>query len=178
MATIVGVEVDGGAVIAGDRRLTGDGTVRSESKRHVFDFGTVGAAAVGDSGGIDEFERRLRSEVQSHETEHGDPMNLTRLANVAADIAAAETVEAIVTALDDDVAKIRGIASDGSVLTDATAAFGSGAQTAVGVLDGANRNQSLDAGEDLLRDALDAAADRDTGTGAEYDVYRLADGGG
>lgn len=177
MATIVGIEVDGGAVVAGDRRLTDDGTVRSETKRHVFDFGAVGAAAVGESGGIDGFERRLRSEVQSHETDRGEPMSVTRLANVAADIAADEGVEAIVAATEDDAAKIRGIASDGSVLTDAIAAFGSGAQMAVGVLDGANRGQSLDAGEDLARDALDAASDRDTGTGEEYDTYRLADGG-
>lgn len=174
MATIVGIEVDGGAVLAGDRLLADEGTVESKNKQHVFDLGEVGAAAVGDSGGVDEFRRRLESEVRTHETEHGDPMSITRFANVASDIAEDEGVEAVVAARDDNhVPKVRGIGADGSVLTDATVALGSGAQLALGVLEGANRSQSLDGGEELARDAIDAAADRDAGTGEEVDVYRL-----
>ena len=174
MATIVGIEVDGGAVIAGDRQLTQGGTVQSRSKRHVFDFGDVGAAAVGESGGVDEFERRLESEVSDHETRQGDPMTITRLANLASEIAEDEGVEAIVAGHDDrEVARVRGIGSDGGVLTDATLALGSGAQVAVGILEGADRDISLDAGEELLRDTLDTVAERDTGTGDDVDTFRL-----
>lgn len=173
MATIVGLEVEGGAVLAGDRRTTDGGTVRSEDKRHVFDFGDAGAAAVGESGGVDAFSRRLESEVRDHETRHGEPMSLTRLANVASDIASEGGVEAIVAAREDDVPRIRGVGTDGSVLTDATAAFGSGSQLALGALEGADRNQSLDAGEDLARDAIGAATDRDVATGEDADTYRL-----
>jgi len=176
MATILGVEVDGGAVLAGDRLRTEGGTVKSENERHVFDFGAVGAAAVGDAGGVDEFERRLRSEVSDHETQHGNPMSVTRLANVASDLAEELGVEAVVAARDEDgVPRIRAVDADGGVLTDPTAALGSGAQFAVGLLDGADRSVSLDAAEELLRDALDTAAERDTGTGETVDVYRLGD---
>jgi len=176
MATILGVEVDGGAVLAGDRLRTEGGTVRSENERHVFDFGEAGAAAVGDAGDVDEFERRLRSEVSDHETQHGDPMRITRLANVAADLAGELGVEAVVAARDESgVPRVRAVGADGGVLTDPAAAFGSGAQFAVGVLDGADRDVSLDAGEQLLRDALDTAAERDTGTGGDVDAYRLGD---
>ena len=174
MATIVGIEVDGGAAIAGDRLLTEGGSVKSESKQHVFDFGDAGAAAVGDSGGVDEFRRRLESEIRDHETQHGESMEITRLGNVASDIAEDEGVEAIVAARDDrNVARIRGIGADGSVLTDATIALGSGAQFAIGILEGTERGISLDSGEDLVRDAIDTAAERDTATGDEVDTYRL-----
>ncbi|WP_135806547.1 Ntn hydrolase family protein [Halorussus marinus] len=177
MATILGVEVDGGAVLAGDRLRSEGGTVETENERYVFDFDEVGAAAVGDGGDVEEFERRLRSEVRDHETRDGDPMALTRLASVASDLAGELGVEAVVAARDEDgVPRIRAIGADGGVRTDPTAALGSGAQFAVGILDGADRNVDLDAGERLLRDALDTAAERDTGTGEEVDAYRLGDG--
>ncbi|PSQ46287.1 hypothetical protein BRD15_09415 [Halobacteriales archaeon SW_6_65_15] len=121
MATIVGIEVDGGAAIAGDRLLTEGGTVQSGSKQHVFDLGEVGAAAVGDSGGVD---------------------------------------------------------ATGGVTTDAVIAKGSGAQFTLGVLEGTDRSLSLDSAEDLLRDAIDTAADRDTATGEDVDVYSIDNDGG
>jgi 20S proteasome alpha/beta subunit len=175
MATIVGIEADGGGTIAGDRLLTRGGTVESEDKRHVFDFGDVGAASVGDSGGIDEFRRRLESEVESHETEHGEAMDLTRLASIASDIAADEGVEAIVVGRDDGAASIRGIGSDGSVLSDDVVAFGSGAQVAIGVLEGREDGIEVDDAEELARDAVETASDRDTDTGADVDTYRLSE---
>ncbi|MFC7078769.1 20S proteasome subunit A/B [Halorussus caseinilyticus] len=173
MATIVGIEADGGAVLAGDRRLTQGGTVSSERKRHVFDFGAVGAAAVGDSGAIDEFRRRLDAEIRSHETEADEPMGIDRLAAVASDIAADEGVEAIVAGRDDDGPCVRGVGGDGGVLTDEAVAFGSGAQLALGVLEGREEGLDVDAAAELAREAIAAAADRDTDTGADVDAYRL-----
>lgn len=179
MATILGIEVDGGAVLAGDRRRTEGGTVSSESESHVFDFGEVGAAAVGGAGDVDEFERRLRSEVSDHETRTGEPMSATRLANVAADVVGELGVEAVVAARDENgVPRVRAVGADGGVLTDAAVARGSGAQVAVGILDGSDRGVSLDAGEQLLRDTLDTVAERDTGTGEDVDTYRLGDDDG
>jgi proteasome beta subunit len=174
MATIVGIEADGGAVLAGDRLLTTGGTVSSERKRHVFDFGAVGAAAVGDAGGIDQFRRRLESEVESYETEHDEPMGLDRLVNVASDLASEEGVEVVVAGPDDDGdPRVRGIGADGGVLTDSALAFGSGAQLALGVLEGREGGIDLAAVETLARNAIETASDRDTDTGAEVDTYRL-----
>ncbi|WP_128478707.1 Ntn hydrolase family protein [Halorussus pelagicus] len=198
MATIVAVEADGGAVLAGDRRHTAGGTVASDDKRHVFDFGAVGAAAVrasdgvgepggagdaettGSAGGIDEFRRRLETEVEFHETERGEAMGVTRLATVASRIADDEGVEAVVAGRDDDKKndrqpRIRGLRSDGSILGDNVAAFGSGAQLALGVLEGREEGLSLDDVAELAREAIDTAADRDTDTDTEIDTYRLAD---
>lgn len=178
MATIVGIEASGGAILAGDRVLAEGGTVESKHKHHVFDFGDVGAAAVGESGDIDEFRRRLESENRTYETERGDPMDVMRFANVAADIAGEEGVEAIVVARDNrDVPRVRAIDAEGGILTDETVAFGSGAQFALGVLDGATVDIDLPAAEELARDAIEAAADRDTATGADIDTYRLSGDG-
>lgn len=175
MATIVGIEGDFGTVLAGDRRLTAGGSVASEAKPHVFDFGAVGAAAVGDSGSIDEFWRRLDSKVRSYETERGESMRLGRLASVASDLAAEAGVEAIVATRDEEgVARVRGIGADGGVITDATLAFGSGEQLALGVLEGRGEGIGLDEAEDLARKAIETVAERDTGTGEEIDTYRLA----
>jgi proteasome beta subunit len=173
MATIVGIEVPAGAVLAGDRLLAEEGTVSSEEKRHVFDFDEIGAAVVGKSGAIDEFRRNLESEVRSYETEQGEPMSVDRLATVASNRSVAG-VEAIVAARDDEgTAQVRGIATDGGVLADDTLAFGSGAQVALGALEGRDDDLSLDEAEELAREALDSAADRDTETGGEIDTYRL-----
>lgn len=179
MATIVGIEVGEGAVLAGDRLLAGDGTVESENKRHVFDFDGVGAAVVGESGPLDEFRRQLESEVRSYETEHGEPIHIDRLAVVASNLSV-EGIEAILAGRDDDdgSARIRGISADGGVVTDDEIAFGSGAQMALGVLEGREEDVGLDDAEDLAREAVETAADRDTETGGDVDTYRLESDGG
>lgn len=177
MATIVGIETAAGAVLAGDRRLATDGTVESERKRHVFDFEGVGAGAVGDAGSIDEFRRRLESEARSYETETGEPMSIDRLATVASNLSVAG-IEAIVLGRDDDgAARVRGVAADGGIVDDATVAFGSGAQFALGVLEGRDAELGLDDAAALASEAVETAAERDTETGGEVDTVRLASDG-
>ncbi|WP_135829373.1 Ntn hydrolase family protein [Halorussus halobius] len=171
MATIVGVETDGGAVLAGDRLRVEEGTVRSRDARHVFDFGAVGAAAVGETDAVEEFRRRLEAEIRSHDTEHDDPTSLGRLATVASNLAS-EGVEAVVAGREDGRARVRGVDAGGGIVTDDRFAFGSGAELALGVLESGEAESVTDAAE-LAREAIAAAADRDTGTGEEIDVYRL-----
>ena len=171
MATIVGVETDGGAVLAGDRLRVDEGTVHSRNERHVFDFGAVGAAAVGESGAVEEFRRRLESEIRSHDTERDEPTSIGRLATVASNLAS-EGVEAILAGRDDGRARVRGVDASGGIVTDDRFAFGSGAQFALGVLESGDADSVTDA-EQLAREAIAAAADRDAGTGEDIDVYRL-----
>lgn len=172
MRTIVAIEAEGGAVLAGDRLRVEDGTVRSRDEDHVFDFGEVGAAAVGESGVVEEFRRQLEAEIQSYETEQGESVSIDRLATVASNLAR-EGVEAAVAAREDDgTARIRGIDASGSIVTDDRVALGSGAEFALGVLDGGDV-AGLDDAEELAREAIASAADRDAGTGEEIDVYRL-----
>lgn len=176
MSTIVGVECDGGAVIAADTALVRDGRVESTSKRRLFDFADAAAAAVGDD--VDEFGRRLDAEVRGHRTEHGEAISIDRLARIAADIAAETGVEAVVTARDDDgAARIRAIDRAGGVIEDAYAARGSGAAAALGQLEAVDLDVGLDDAEATLREVLSAVAERDAGTGENVDTWRLADAG-
>lgn len=173
MGTIVGVAAAGGVVLGGDRLTTDGSTVTGRTER-VWDLEDVTAAAVGPSGDVDVFRRSFEAELNRQRTEAG-ALSLQRVANVAAERARDEGVDALVAARDGDgVARLREIGSDGSVLETEATARGSGTQVAVGALESGSAG-SLDEAEDLVREALAAAGGRDAETGDEFDVVRLAD---
>ncbi|SEO58044.1 proteasome beta subunit [Halogranum amylolyticum] len=173
MSTIVGVECTDGALLAADRLLVQDDRVESTSReRLVVVDDEVAAVCHGPAGGVDEFVRRFDQEVRSYRTERGE-MTVDPLATRASSIAADEGVEAIVAGPDEDrVARIRAIGHDGSVLEDSPAARGSGAPILLGALD--VDDVDLDTAETAVREAFEAAADRDPKTGDDVDVWRLA----
>jgi proteasome beta subunit len=174
MGTVVAIETAAGAVLAADKRTLRRGTV-TEGPKRVFDLDGAGAAAVGDQGDVDEFGRRLESEVRSDRTERDRKVNVDRLARVAAEVASAAGVDAVVAAHDEDgVARIRQVDDEGAVLEGPFVALGSGAQIATGRLEGADRDRALDAAEDLARETLETVAERDPETGEEITVWSLA----
>lgn len=172
MSTVLGVACAGGVVLAGDRLAVADGQVRSRSRRHVFDFESVGAAVVGRD--VDGFADRLESEIRSYRTERGD-VRIAPLVRMASDLAAEFDDAALVAARDDDGRPaLRAVAPDGGITEDDVAAFGSGADVALGALEaGHDPDATLDAAATIARDALAAAAERDAGTGDDIDTYRL-----
>ncbi|WP_251342302.1 hypothetical protein [Haloplanus halophilus] len=173
MSTVVGVACAGGVVLAGDRLVVADGRVRSRSRRHVLDFGSVGAAVV--CGDVEGFVDRLDADVRSYRTERGD-LRVDAFARLAADAADAFGASVLVAARDaDGTPALRSVAPDGSVTEDRLAAFGSGAAVALGGLEaGHDPEASLDDAAALAGDAIAAAAERDAGTGADVDTYRLS----
>lgn len=175
MGTVVAIESDAGVVIAGDSRETRGNTVTSETVERVFDLDGIGAGAVGGAGDVDEFRRRLESELRSRRLEtDGDP-DLGWIARAAAEIAEATGVDAVVGARDDDgLARLRQVGPDGSVLENELVALGSGAPVALGRLEGADPDVDLAATEERAREAVETAAERDTGTGGDVDTWTLA----
>jgi len=172
MSTVLGVTCAGGVVLAGDRVAVTGGRVRSRSRRHVFDFGGVGAAVVG--GDVDGFADRLESEVRTYRTECGD-LDLDPFVRMASDLAAEFDASALLAARDDGRPALRAITVGGGVTGDDVAAFGSGASVVLGALEaGHDSDATLDEATTLVRDALSAAAERDAGTGGDIDVYRLS----
>ena len=168
MATIVGIECADGVLLAGDRTLATDGTIRSTDKRHVFDFGAVGAA-----GAVDTFSRELEAEIRQYRTERSEPVRVDPLARMASSLSSRTGAEAIVAAPDADGApRLRVVYDDGSVVDDDRGALGSGAALALGQLDAAGDLTLADAA-DLVEDLFAAVAERDPGTGTDVDVYRL-----
>lgn len=179
MGTVVAVETDGGVAVAGDSLATADGTVTSTHVDRVFDFEGVGAAATGDRADVDEFERELGAEVRSQRLETDGPVRIGRLAETAARVAETTRVEAVVAAPDDDgTARVRRVGATGAVTEGPVVAIGTGAALALGRLEGADLGVDLDGAAALVRDALEAAAERDAESGGETDVWTLANGDG
>ncbi|MFC6989755.1 20S proteasome subunit A/B [Haloplanus sp. GCM10025708] len=169
MSTIVGVDCPDGALLAGDRLLVSGGQVRSQSKRHVFEFDGVAAAAVGDD--VDAFERRLDAALREYRTERGS-VDIETLTRLTSDVTADVGVDAVVAARDDSGAHVRGVDRSGATFDDTLVAFGSGAQFVLGSLE-REEEEPLDATETRVREAFAAAAERDAGTGAEIDVVSI-----
>ena len=171
MATIVAVDCTDGVLLAGDRLVVRDGAVVG-TRRHVFEFEDVGAAAVGDDP--DAFRRQLDAAIRAYTVEGGEP-GMDAVARMAADAVGAGDVEALVVARDESGwAQVRSV-TDG-VLDERIAALGSGAPTVLGRLE-AIGDVDLEDAESGVRKAFQAAAARDPGTGEEIDVWRLADEG-
>ncbi|WP_248895566.1 hypothetical protein [Haloplanus halobius] len=174
MSTVIGVACAEGVVLAGDRLAVTDGHVRSRSHRHVFEFGEAGAAIVGAPGDVDAFADRLDAEIRSYRTERGQ-LRIDPFARLASDLADDRGVSGVVAAPDADGEPALRSITPGSVTEDDVAAFGSGASVALGVLEaGHDPDASLDDAAELTRRALDAAAERDAGTGDDIDTYRLS----
>ncbi|MFB6255389.1 MAG: 20S proteasome subunit A/B [Haloplanus sp.] len=149
----------GGVVLVGDRVVVSRGQVRSRSRRHVFDFGCVGAAVAGaDVGG---FADRLAGDVRTYRTERGD-LGIDPFTRLASDLAD-----------ESDASTVLAVTADGGVATDDVAAFGSGASVASGALEAGHDPDGILDKTTLARSTLSAAAERDAGTGTEFDVYRL-----
>ncbi|WP_231184381.1 20S proteasome subunit A/B [Haladaptatus sp. DYF46] len=174
MATVLGIRCDDGAVLAGDRQATVGGTVRSDAVRRVFDYDDAGAALVGDVGAIEEFDRRVGSELRRERLDSDEPPSMERIERIAADLAGEVGVDGLVAGTDSNGnAALREIGSDGLVLaTDATA-VGSGAAVAYGRLEDADEGASVDDIEALARETLAVVAERDTDTGDDIDVLRF-----
>ena len=171
MATIVAVDCTDGVMLAGDRLVVRDGAIVG-SRRHVFDFDDVGAAAVGDDP--DAFRRQLDAAIRAYAAESGDP-GIDAVARMAAEAVSEGGVEALVAARDESGrARVRSV-TDG-VLDERVAALGSGASTVLGHLETLGE-VDLDHAEAGVREAFQAAAARDAGTEEEIDVWRLADEG-
>lgn len=174
MSTIIGFECDGGVVLAGDRTLVRGGTIVSHSADHLFEFDGVGAAVVGTPGGFDAFEREFDAELREYRTERGEP-SIDAVERMASEVAESAGVDTIVATRDaEGVARLREIHRDGSALADPVAAMGTGSELALGALERADRDVSVEDGEVLAQEILDSVAERDSPTGDDVDVWTLA----
>ena len=175
MSTIIGVEAIGAVALAADRANVTDGTATGSVDR-LFGFDDAGTVAVGDPGSVASFGRRLEAELDRERLERDREVDVDRLARMASDISAEENVEAIVAAPDGDgVARLRSVDSHGAVLEDSVAAFGTGAQVALGILEGESFDGQSSDLEERVREILESVAERDAETGDELDSWSLSD---
>lgn len=175
MGTLVAIETDGGAAIAGDKRTTSSGTVTGESAERVFDFDDIGAGAVGNEGDVGEFRRQLEAELKEYELERDSDVDVETLGRIGARVAEDTGVEAVVATHDDEgVARLRQVGPDGSALSDSAIARGSGAEIALGRLEAADRDRDVRSTEEFVRNVVETVAERDPETGDDVDTWSLA----
>ncbi|PSP40348.1 20S proteasome subunit A/B [Halobacteriales archaeon QH_2_66_30] len=179
MGLVVALESEPGVAIAGDARVTEDGTVRSEERRRVFDFGTVGVGAVGDGGALDQFQHRFGTALRSREFEVEQGPDIEGVARIAARQAEHASVDAAVAARDaDGTPRLREVGAAGEILDGPAVALGGGTAPALGRLESVSPT-GIDDLVAAVRDVVGTVAQRDADVGGDVEVWTLpADAGG
>ena len=188
MTTAIGFVAGDGAVVAADRSLVRGDRIESRDRQRVYGFDDWGIAIAGDGAGarstgsppsgddVDAIRDRVEAAVREYETNRGEAPGVEPLAHVAGEIAAEFGTSLLIVGRDEDGdAAVVEIHADGSRLEDSPVAIGSGADLALGRLEGADTDVAIDAAADLASDVIEGIAERDPETGEEADVWTLAD---
>ncbi|WP_135667151.1 archaeal proteasome endopeptidase complex subunit beta [Halorhabdus rudnickae] len=181
--TTVGLATEDGVVIATDRRASLGG--RFVSNKNVVKVEQIHPTAamtlVGSVGGAQSFIRTLRSEASLYETRHGDPMSIDALATLAGNFARGGpffAIHPILGGVDDEGSQVYTIDPAGGVMADDYAVTGSGMQLAYGTLEGEyDTEMSIADARDLAAKAVQAASERDTGSGNGLVIAEITDEG-
>jgi len=171
MPTVIAFESAEGVVVAADRTVVRGNTVASTSADRTLDFEDCGGAVVDDP---DHARRELDAKLRKYRTDHGESPTVEPFTRLVQEVAESVGTDAAVGARDEHgEAQLRAVYADGSVLEDPPLALGTGAELALGRLEGAGP-EDLDSAEAFARDVLAGVAERDTRTGEAHDVWTLA----
>ncbi|MXR51288.1 proteasome subunit beta [Halovenus sp. WSH3] len=181
--TTVGVSTDDGVVIGTDRRASLGG--RFVSNKNVTKVEQVHPTAaltlVGSVGGAQSFIRTLRSESNLYDSRRGEPMSIHALATLAGNFARGGpflAINPILGGVDDEGSHVYSIDPAGGVMKDDYTVTGSGMQLAHGALEGEyDSDLSIEEAEVLTARAVQAATERDTGSGNGLVTATVTDDG-
>ncbi|WP_436926473.1 archaeal proteasome endopeptidase complex subunit beta [Halosimplex amylolyticum] len=169
--TTVGISTEEGVVVATDMRASlGGRFVSNKSVQKVEQIHPTGVLTlVGSVGGAQSFIRTLRSEVDLYEVRKGEPISMHALATLAGNFARGGpwfAINPILGGVDGEGSHVYSIDPAGGVMKDDYTVTGSGMQLAHGAIEGEyDREMSLDDARDLAVRAVEAASERDTGSG-------------
>lgn len=170
MPTVIAFETGEGVVVAADRTVVRDTTVASTSAERMLGFEDCGGAVVDDPN---EARRRVDAELRSYRQTHEESPTVEPYTRLLRGVVTAVGTDAVAAARDESgAAQVRAVYADGSVLEDPPLALGTGAELALGRLEGA-RPSGLSAGAEFARELLSGVAERDPRTGDEHDVWTL-----
>jgi proteasome beta subunit len=169
--TTVGITTPDGVVIGTDRRASLGG--RFVSNKNVVKVEQIHPTAaltlVGSVGGAQSFIRTLRSEANLYETRRGEPMSMQALATLAGNFARGGpfmAINPILGGVDSDGSHVYSIDPAGGVMDDDYTVTGSGMQLAHGALENQyDEELSIEEAQTLAARAVNAATERDTGSG-------------
>ncbi|MDS0281039.1 archaeal proteasome endopeptidase complex subunit beta [Haloarcula onubensis] len=169
--TTVGITTEDGVVVATDRRASlGGRFVSNKSVTKVEQIHpTAAMTLVGSVGGAQSFIRSLRSEANLYEVRRDEPLSIHALATLAGNFARGGpffAINPIIGGVDEEGTHVYSVDPAGGVLQDDYTVTGSGTMVATGTIEGNyDPEMSLEAARELAIRAVNAAAERDTGSG-------------
>jgi proteasome beta subunit len=181
--TTVGITTDDGVVIATDRRASlGGRFVSNKSVQKVEEIHpTAAMTLVGSVGGAQSFIRSLRSEANLYEVRRNEPLSIHALATLAGNFARGGpffAINPIIGGVDEDGSHVYSVDPAGGVLEDDYTVTGSGTMVATGTIEGEyDSDMSIEEARTLAIRAVEAAAERDTGSGNGIVLAEITDDG-
>ncbi|MEF8829874.1 MAG: archaeal proteasome endopeptidase complex subunit beta [Haloarcula sp.] len=169
--TTVGISTENGVVIATDRRASLGGRFVSNKQVQKVEqiHPTAAMTLVGSVGGAQSFIRSLRAEADLYEVRRDEPLSIHALATLAGNFARGGpyfAINPIVGGVDEEGSHVYSVDPAGGVLEDDYTVTGSGTMVATGTIEGQyDPEMSLEEARDLAIRAVNAAAERDTGSG-------------
>ncbi|QIO24329.1 archaeal proteasome endopeptidase complex subunit beta [Haloarcula sp. JP-L23] len=169
--TTVGISTEEGVLIATDRRASlGGRFVSNKNVQKVEQIHpTAAMTLVGSVGGAQSFIRSLRSEANLYEVRRDEPLSIHALATLAGNFARGGpffAINPIIGGVDEEGSHVYSIDPAGGVLQDEYTVTGSGTMVATGTIEGEyDPEMSLEDARALAIRAVQAAAERDTGSG-------------
>jgi proteasome beta subunit len=181
--TTVGISTEDGVVIGTDRRASLGG--RFVSNKNVIKVEQIHPTAaltlVGSVGGAQSFIRTLRSEASLYEKRRGEKMSIDALATLAGNFARGGpfiAINPILGGVDDEGSHVFTIDPAGGVIADDYTVTGSGMQLAHGALEGQyEEDLSIEEATELAATAVNAATERDTGSGNGFVLAQITGDG-
>ena len=181
--TTVGLSTEDGVIIATDRRASLGGRFVSNKQVQKVEqiHPTAAMTLVGSVGGAQSFIRSLRAEADLYEVRRDDPLSIHALATLAGNFARGGpyfAINPIVGGVDEEGSHVYSVDPAGGVLEDDYTVTGSGTMVATGTIEGQyDPEMSLEEARDLAIRAVNAAAERDTGSGNGVVLAEITDEG-
>jgi proteasome beta subunit len=169
--TTVGIATEDGVVIGTDRRASlGGRYVSNKNVQKVEQVHPTGALTlVGSVGGAQSYIRNIRAEANLYDVRRGADMPIPALATFAGNLARGGpffAINPILGGVDEDGSHVYSIDPAGGVMKDDYTVTGSGLTTAYGTLESLYEpDMSVDDARTVAAEAVNAAAERDTGSG-------------
>jgi len=181
--TTVGIATENGVVIGTDRRASlGGRFVSNKNVQKVEQIHPTGALTlVGSVGGAQSFIRSLRAEANLYEARRGEDISIPALATLAGNFARGGPffmISPILGGVDEDGSHVFSIDPAGGVMEDDYTVTGSGLTVAYGTLESLYEDDlSMEEARTVAAEAVNAAAERDTGSGNGMHVTEVTDEG-
>lgn len=183
-ATAVGMLCKDGVILASEKRIAYGYTVLSKTGKKVFKITNhLGIACAGIIADMQILAKSLTAEANLFELNYKRPMKVKNLAKLLSTILynsrlSPYLTEIIVGGIDITGPHLYVLDPLGSLIEDKYAALGSGATLAVSILESEySPEKDVDAGEEIVIKAMNAAMKRDIISGDGIDLLKITSSG-